>query len=357
VARTLKDLAGDLGETWRLTDLVAAPHRGPVASLSPLLPAGTTAWLITDGKAGDLAPCRGLAEALGVLAEERVIAPRPPFSGLAPRGPADPRERALAPPWPGLAIATGRRAVPALRAVKRRSGNETFTVFLRDPRIGARAADLIWVPSHDRLRAPNVIVTETGPHPVSPVRLAAARRDPDPRLARLPSPRAAVLVGGDSRHGRFPEKDAQRLLAGLERLAGEASLMITASRRTPDGLRTALADLARRCGGFFWDGSGANPYLAMLALADTIVATADSANMVTEACAAGAPVLLFEPQNLYARHRPLFEALKRHGTVHVFDGRVESLPSKPLDMTLAIAQAVANAYIGHRDALARREAR
>ncbi|KMO17048.1 mitochondrial fission ELM1 family protein [Methylobacterium platani] len=328
-----------------------------MASSSPLLPAGTTAWLITDGKAGDLAPCRGLAEALGIVAEERTIAPRPPFSWLAPRGPADPRERALAPPWPDLAVATGRRAVPALRAVKRRSGSRTFTVFLRDPRIGTRAADLIWVPAHDRLRGPNVIVTGTGPHPVSPARLEAARRAPDPRLSALPHPRAAVLVGGDSRHGRFPDEDGRRLLAGLERLSGEACLMITASRRTPAALRTALADLARQSGGFFWDGSGENPYLALLALADTIVATADSANMVTEACAAGVPVLLFEPGNLYPRHRPLFEALKAHGTVHAFDGRVEALRPKPLDMTLAIAQAVANAYIGHRDALARRTAR
>lgn len=324
---------------------------------SSLVPRDTRVWLITDGKAGDLAPCRGLADALGVAAEERVIAPRPPFSWLAPRGPADPRERALTPPWPDLAVATGRRAVPALRAVKRRSGDEAFTVFLRDPRIGTRAADLIWVPAHDSLRGPNVIVTDIGPHPVSPARLAAARAQPDPRLAALPRPRAAVLVGGDSRHGRFGEDDAQALLAGLERLAGEASLMITASRRTPEPLRAALADLARRQGGFFWDGGGENPYLALLALADTIVATADSANMVTEACAAGVPVLLFEPGNLYSRHRPLFEALKRHGTVHAFTGRVEALRPKPLDMTLAIAQAVANAYIGHRDALARRKAR
>ena len=85
------------------------------------------------------------------------------------------------------------------------------------------------------------------------------------------------------------------LLAGLEQLAERASLMITASRRTPPALRAGLAELARRRGGFFWDGAGENPYLALLALADTVVATADSANMVTEACATGAPVLLFTP--------------------------------------------------------------
>ncbi len=154
-----------------------------------LLPPDTTVWLVTDGKAGDLAPCRGLAEALGSTPVERRIAPRPPFSWLAPRGPADPRERALIPPWPNLAIATGRRAVPALRAIKRRSGNDTFTVFLRDPRIGTRAADLIWVPAHDRLRGANVIVTEAGPHRSRPP--ASPRREPIPIRASPPSPRPA----------------------------------------------------------------------------------------------------------------------------------------------------------------------
>ncbi|MFE1601662.1 mitochondrial fission ELM1 family protein [Methylobacterium sp. ID0610] len=317
------------------------------------LPPGTTAWILTDGKAGDLAPCRGLAQALGLGAEERRVRPRPPFSWWAPRGPADPRDRVLAPPWPDLAIATGRRTVPALRALKRRSRGTTFTVFLRDPRIGPGAADLIWVPEHDRLRGPSVLATLGGPHPVSPARLAAARAAPDPRLSALPSPRAAVLVGGDSRHGRVRPEAQARFLAALDRLSREASLMITASRRTPAPLRADLRALAAGRGGFFWDGEGENPYLALLALADAVVVTADSANMVGEAVATGSPVLLFELSDTYVRHRPYFAALGHYGAVHPFDGRLDGPRYEPLDFTPAIAEAVAAAYLRHRDALAR----
>ncbi|MGY2051931.1 mitochondrial fission ELM1 family protein [Methylobacterium sp. JK268] len=317
------------------------------------LPPGTTAWILTDGKAGDLAPCRGLAEALGLTPEERRVAPRPPFSWLAPRGPADPRDRILAPPWPDLAIATGRRAVPALRALKNRSSGATFTVFLRDPRIGPGAADFLWVPRHDRLRGANVLATLAGPHRVSAARLAAARAAPDPRLSALPSPRAAVLVGGDGRHGRVRPDAQARFLAALDRLAGEASLMVTASRRTPPPLRAALADLVHHRGGFFWDGSGENPYLSLLALADAIVVTTDSINMAAEAAATGRPVLLFALSDTYVRHRPFFAALGEYGAVHPFQGRLEGSRYEPLDFTPAIAEAVAAAFLGRRDPQAR----
>ncbi|GJD99526.1 mitochondrial fission ELM1 family protein [Methylobacterium isbiliense] len=323
------------------------------------LPPGTRAWILTDGKAGDLAPCRGLAAALGLDPEERRVAPRPPFSWLAPRGPVDPREgpgrpgSPLAPPWPDLALATGRRAVPHLRALRRLSGGATFTVFLKDPRIGAGVADLVWVPEHDRLRGPTVLTTLLSPHGISAERLAAARAAPDPRLARLCGPRAAVLVGGDSRHGRVRPQEADRLIAALDRLADEANLMITASRRTPAFLGRALAALAARRGAFLWDGSGENPYLALLALADAIVVTSDSANMLGEAVATGAPVLVFEFQDTYIRLRPVFAALRQYGAVHAFTGRLEGFRYQPLDFTPAIAEAVAVAYARHRDARAR----
>ena len=224
-----------------------------------------TAWVLSDGKAGDEAQCLGVAEALGMVPEIRRVAPRPPFSWLMPFGPIDPREAPsrpagpLAAPFPDLLVASGRRAVPYVRAVKRASGRRTFTVILKDPRTGPAAADLIWVPEHDRLRGPNVLATLTSPHRVSAARLAGARARPDPRLAGLPRPRVAVLAGGDSRHHRFTADDVARFTGDLRRLAGTgASLMITASRRTPAALREALQDLAGERG-FFWDGRRRQP--------------------------------------------------------------------------------------------------
>jgi uncharacterized protein len=321
--------------------------------------AGLDAWVVTDGKAGDEGQCLALAEALGLVVSVRRIAPRPLYALLAPRGPVDPREAPgrpggpLAGPFPRLLIASGRRAVPSLRAVRARSP-ETFTVFLKDPRTGAGTADFLWVPAHDRLRGDNVIATWTPPHRVSAERLAAARAVPDPRLAGLARPRVAVLVGGDSRHGRFRPEHAARLVADLDRLAGEgASLMATTSRRTPAALRAALAGLIATRGGILYDGAGENPYLAMLALADAVVVTADSANMVGEAAATGVPVLLAEGPNISARHRRLYAALAAEGAVRPLTGRLEAFRYKPLDATPAIARAVADAYLRRRAALDR----
>ncbi len=316
-----------------------------------------TVWILTDGKTGDEQNCLGVARALGVMPEVRRVAPRAPFSWLMPFGPVDPREAPgrpngpLAGSLPDLLIASGRRSVAYVRAIKKASGGRTFTVILKDPRTGPSAADLIWVPEHDRLRGPNVVVTLTSPHPLSRDALAAARRDPDPRLAALPKPRVAVIAGGNSRHHRFTPADIGRFVDQLTQLArGGTSLMITASRRTPPELKETLKRLGRDHG-FFWDGEGQNPYVAMLALSDAVVVTADSANMIGEAAATGAPLLLFEPSGGHAKISALIDGLKRHGAVKPLAGRLEAWPYEPLDSTPVIAEAITAGLARHRRAL------
>ena len=295
-----------------------------------------TSWVLSDGKAGDELQCLAVTDALGLTPEIRRVRPRAPWRWFMPHGPIDPAERPDAPgsplalPFPDLVIASGRRAVPSLRHVKRASGGRTFTVYLKDPRAGASVADLVWVPEYDRLRGPNVFVTLTSPHRLSAARLAAAWERPDPRLADLSRPRVAVLVGGDSRHHRFTEEDIARFTRGLAELAAAgAGLMITTSRRTPPSLRLSLAGLARHSGVFLWDGTGENPYVPMLAAADYVVVTADSFNMVGEAAATGSPVLVFEPSGGHPKLRRFLARLQAAGVVHAFQGRLEGSRYEP----------------------------
>lgn len=312
------------------------------------------AWVITDGKIGDEVQCIGVVEALGLVPDIRRVAPRRPWSWLAPHGPPDPRERPgraggpLSGPLPDLAVGSGRRAIPHLRALRRASGGAVFTVCLKDPRIDTKAADLICVPAHDGLRGANVVVTPTAPHRVSPARLAAARANPDPRLAPLAPPRIAVIVGGDSGHHRFTHADQTRFLEELAALSGEGRLMITPSRRTPPALATALAGLAARMGGYFYDGRGENPYTAMLALADAVVVTADSTNMLGEAAASGKPVLVFSPAGGHPKIDALVAWLTEQGVARPLAGRLEGTPYPPIDATATIAAAIVAALENHR---------
>ena len=317
-----------------------------------------TIWLLTDGKAGDEMQCLGVAERLGVTPEIRRVAPRRPFAWLMPRGPIDPAEAPgrpgspIRPPFPDIVIASGRRAVPYLRAVRNASNGASFTVFLKDPRTGAGTADLIWVPEHDRLRGENVLATLTPPHRLSPARFAQARQTPPPALAALPAPRAAVLVGGDSRHHRFTPQDIARFAERLDWLAASGvALMGTRSRRTPAALDAAVSAVFARHGGWWWDGAGENPYVPLMALADTIVATADSTNMIGEAAATGRPILVFEPEGGHRKITSFLAAMTEHGAVHRFEGRLEGARYEPLDSTDTIAAAIRAGWRRHKAAM------
>ena len=320
-----------------------------------LVPEGTTAWVLGSGKIGHEVNCLGVAAALGIEPALRPVRPRGFFAALAPFGPIDPRDaprhRAalLAPPFPDIALAAGRITAPYLRRLKRASRRRTFTVFLQDPRSGRGTADVIWVPEFDRLRGQNVIVTLTSPHPLRPAALAEARRRPDPRIARLGRPRVAMVLGGPCDSHSFTERDIAALAAIAGMLVREGnSLMVTPSRRTPpalvDAIAQALAAAAAPDRAFLWDGSGDNPYLAMLANADAILVTADSKNMVGEAAATGAPVHIYEPTGSDPKVDVFIDKLVAQGAARRWRGRLEHWTYQPIDATATIAREIAARY-------------
>ncbi len=316
--------------------------------------AGSSAWIVSDGKAGHEALCLGVAEALGLAIEIKRIAPRGLWKAMAPWGPVSPTERfggpgtPFAPPWPQIAFAAGRTTTPYIRALKRRAGLETFTVVMLDPKTGPASADLFWVPEHDHRRGANVITTLTAPHTYSSARLEEIRARPDPAIAALKSPRVAVLVGGPNERYRYPEPVIARFAALVRSLAATgAGLMITASRRTPETLMAALRDLERETGAILWTGEGPNPYPAFLAHADAFLVTADSVNMAGEAAATGRPIYVFEPDGGAQKFTAFHRALRDLGVTRRAPERFATLESwsyAPLNAAETIAAEIAHRW-------------
>lgn len=312
--------------------------------------AGAKAWIITDGKAGMDVQARGVADALGLDYQMLRVEPQGVYRVMAPWGPVDRREQfgapgsRFAPPWPRVAIATGRASIPYIRAIKKQAGPQTFTVVLQDPKSGPATADLIWVPAHDTRRGANVFTTLTAPHSFTADRLSALRSAVPEAIARLPEPRIAVVLGGKNGVYKFTDEDDARLcgaLASLARLG--ASFLITPSRRTHQRLIQAAEVATRNAPRIFWDGEGSNPYADFLAHADALIVTADSVNMTGEACATGKPVYVFEPSRGSAKFRRFHEALRGCGATRVLPAEFTNLESwsyKPLDSAQLIAREV-----------------
>lgn len=270
-----------------------------------------TCWIVTDGAAGMENQCLGLAERLGLVPDIKRIALRAPWGWLPPAigarrfaaplaGIRDRQAVGLVPPWPDLLIATGRRTVGASVAIRRQSaralGAPSLTVQIQNPRFPLSAFDLVVVPAHDRLSGANVLTTRGSLHRVTRAKLDAAAADFASKLADLPRPLVTVLIGGPNSAYRMTPEVVERLCAGLRDLAmtSGAGFAVTVSRRTGaenvDALRRGLAAVPHQ----LWEGEGENPYFGYLGLADAIIVTGDSVNMVTEACAAGKPVYVYD---------------------------------------------------------------
>ena len=305
-------------------------------------------WVLTDGKPGMENQCLGLAEALGLDPEIKRVAPRfpwrilPPHLWLGALYAPGPNGDDLSPPWPDLLIATGRQTVALSIAIKRRAGDRVFTVQIQNPVIKATRFDLVATPRHDRLSGENVIVTEGALHRVTPERLADEAEHFNGRLAGLGRPLVAVLIGGSNRQYRMTRQSTKTLAGGLARLARDhgAGLMVTASRRTGAENEAMLRQRLNAVSAEIWDGKGRNPYFGYLGLADAIVVTGDSVSMVSEACATGKPVYVFDLEGGSDKFRRFHENLRDKGFTRPFTGELESWEYTPLRDTARVADEI-----------------
>ena len=83
---------------------------------------------------------------------------------------------------------------------------------------------------------------------------------------------------------------------------------------------------------------GANPYHAFLALADRIVATPDSVNLLSEAAATGKPVYTFATESLRGKLAGFHAALAAGGHVRPLDRYDPAWTGTPLRETEAVAR-------------------
>jgi len=261
-----------------------------------------TIWAITDGKAGMINQARGLANAIareaGGTVVEKIVVPQAPWSML-PAGFWPPGISGIgagsddiAAPWPEIVVSCGRHAIGPAVWIKRRNAGQTALVHAQHPRTAARHFDVIVAQAHDALDGVNVLTVQGSMHDITDASLAAARQKWSARLEALSRPLVAVLIGGTNKTYRMTVDVTRRLAEDLLRLraAHGCGLLVTASRRTGAANLAVLRDALSQPDVYFWDGHGENPYHAFLATADAFLVSADSVNMVSEACFTGKPV-------------------------------------------------------------------
>jgi mitochondrial fission protein ELM1 len=319
----------------------------------------TVLWVLTDDRPGTATQALAVAEHLGrPFVEKRLrydgLARLPNFlRGASLMGVDDATRAALTPPWPDMVISAGRRAAPVARWVKAQADSAADKpvklIHIMNPgRAGAGDFDLIAIPRHDCAvpggDAANVLRITAAPHRITDAVLNAARDQWQPRLAHLPRPYIALLVGGATNRKPFPVSVAADLgarVAAMAKSVGGSVLLVT-SRRTGAAADAALntAVPAPRAT-YFWGDKGDNPYQGFLAVADVIVVTGDSVSMAAEACATGKGVFIAAPADITApKHQRLHRELYDTGYARPFSGTYAAWAHAPLNAAGEIAAAV-----------------
>lgn len=291
----------------------------------------TTCWVVTEGMIGTENQCVGVAEALGLSPIIKKITLKQPWKSLSPWLGFETSHSfspALNPPWPDILIASGRKAVAVSRYIKKHSGGKTFTVQIQDPKTSPEQFDLVAVPYHDKLRGDNVIVTHGAPNRLTPEKILAGKERFSSLFKPMTGPRVAVLIGGNSRTHRLTADITRHLCDQLNQL--DASLMITASRRTgADNLKIIHENLNKPAH-YIWDGTGENPYLGILGWADYILVTSDSTSMLSDAGTTGKPVYVIDLEGTSKKFDRLHQHFREIGITRPFTGNLTPWTYEPL---------------------------
>ena len=262
-------------------------------------------WVVDAYRAGEQKQLRALAASLGwpylvvSLKYRKWEIKTNLFRGRDLRGVDRARSSPLSPPWPDLVLSAGMRNEPVCRWIKEQSGGHSKIVFIG--RLWADPAHFDLVVTTPQYRVParsNVLKNDLPLHRVNRQALALAAEQWAPRLQYLPRPYIAVNIGGNSGPYAFGRRAAQRLMrdAGALAEARGGSLLVTSSARTPAAVLDIVARQDRVPMHFYrWRPKDPdNPYQGFLALADELIVTADSIAMLSEACATGRPLHMFD---------------------------------------------------------------
>jgi uncharacterized protein len=321
----------------------------------------TTCWGITDGSAGMAAQVKALAAALGADLDMKVVRVKMPWVKLPNICYATPLRKlvlssliekgsdSLEGPFPDIIISCGRRAAIVTSALRDKLRAQPgvkapYFVHIQAPQMNPKYFDLVVAMAHDKISAPNVIKTRYALHHVTPDVLNEARARWAPEFEKYPSPKVAVLIGGSTNKYTLAPEAIDHMIIVLERLLRntDGSLLITPSRRTgEEGIARLRAAFEGKERVYIYDFVSENPYLGMLAVADSFVITNDSVNMMSEAAATGKPLHIIAFSNHKGTKPSRFAAgLIRDGIARPLGARLEAWEYEFKDEMGALAQEV-----------------
>ena len=286
------------------------------------------ALLLTQGMHGMVSQVEGLARALDLSYKHQKIELKS-FWNLIPPKISPISENLVKNKFVcdcKVIISCGRKSVIPSIALKRRLGNQIFTIHIQDPKISFKHFDLIVSPEHDNLQGENVINTTGAIHYLTKKEIMENAQyleiEKDKRRELV-----AFIIGGPNKYFNYSEKQIYELFNKVKTLftPDKFKIIVIPSYRTPENI-FKIAFNTFNNDHYVVKTIDKKAYLSALAISNYIVVTCDSTSMISEAAMTGKPVYIammksFKPTG---RFKKFYSQLRDLGITRELENTVES---------------------------------
>ena len=259
------------------------------------------AWCLTDGSAGMISQVRGLAEALNVNYELKVVKLNFPWSklpvNLLPLSNMMFKNLSdfnLDSKVPDILISCGKRSIYASLFIKKKSIKRVFSIHIQNPRVNTNNFDIVVAPSHDNVVGHNVITTDLAINHITPKLLDKHAEKMKYNFGSIQKPICTVFIGGKSRNYKFDQSNVIELAKTLDKVMNNnnVQMFIVFSRRTDEFIKDYLKKKYSKQN-IVWEGKD-NPYLALMHYSKYLICTSDSVSIISESVSAKKPVFIYK---------------------------------------------------------------
>lgn len=161
--------------------------------------------------------------------------------------------------------------------------------------------DVLICPEHDELKGKNIITSRGSLHNIKDQSLTKIKCEIKPEKL------ISLLLGNPAR-GFF--KEINTLSQQINHFFPDYALSVCGSRRTPEKQHDSIRNIFSIAHSMWLSKKdGDNPYQYLLACSDVIIATADSINMVSEACATSKTVIVTGHKYISPKHKRFIKSI------------------------------------------------
>ena len=254
------------------------------------------ALLLTEGYHGMISQVEGLAKALNVEFQHKIVRLNWLWNFIPPK--ITPISESILKDKKyisdnekfDLVISCGRKSVIPSILLKKKN-KDVFTIHIQDPKTNFNNFDIIVVPEHDGVNGENIINSKGAIHYITKEEIEKSKNYLVNKVTGQKI--IALILGGPNKYYSFNNKELSKIFNQIKTsfISIGYKVVVVPSMRTPK----KTIELAKNefvNDGYTVTNVDKNAYLSSLAIADSIVVTCDSTSMISESAISGKPIFV-----------------------------------------------------------------